>query len=160
MTQIHEWAIAHRIPITAVYDLLSRLGMGAESPQPSVKSGMSEAAVQQRVRIEAARNGVILWRNNVGALRDERGVPVRYGLCNDTAAVNERIKSGDLIGIRKRLIDSSMIGHTLGQFVSRECKPDGWRFTGTPREVAQAKWIEIVIANGGDAAFATGAGSI
>jgi len=43
-----------------------------------------------------------------------------------------------------------------GQFVSREVKRPGWRYTGTEREVAQLRWIEIVTALGGDAKFTTG----
>jgi len=58
--------------------------------------------------------------------------------------VNQSLKSGDLIGIRPG-----------GQFVSLECKPAGWKYTGTPRELAQAKWAALVRSLGGHARFVT-----
>lgn len=109
---------------------------------------MNEATVQAAIRLEASRLGIHLWRNNVGALKDETGRYIRFGLANDSNAVNHRIKSGDLIGIRSG-----------GIFVSREIKPLGWKFSGTEREWAQQRWIELVNAAGGDAAFCTGEGS-
>lgn len=116
----------------------------------------SEAAVQQQIRITASQRGWRLWRNNVGVLRDERGVPVRYGLANESAAVNATIKSADLIGIRPVLITQDMVGTVIGQFVSVECKREGWHYTGTKREVAQQRWAEMVRALGGHACFSTG----
>ena len=122
---------------------------------------MSESAAQVLVRLEAARKGVTLWRNNVGVLLDKRGVPVRYGLANDSSAVNSQFKSADLIGIRPLLITPAHVGLVVGQFVSREIKAPGWRFSpNDPREAAQLRWAELVLSLGGDAAFATGEGSI
>jgi hypothetical protein len=46
-----------------------------------------------------------------------------------------------------------MVGKTIAQFVSRECKPEGWRFSNSPREEGQAKWAGLVNAAGGDACF-------
>lgn len=116
----------------------------------------NEATAQALVRLEAARRGWVLYRNNVGVLPDARGVPVRFGLANDSAAVNANVKSADLIGIRPVLITPDMVGKTIGQFVSREVKAPGWRFTGTERELAQLRWIELVLRYGGDASFCTG----
>src|ERR1700677_1701677 len=82
----------------------------------------SESQVQSLVRLEAARKNIRLWRNNVGVLQDETGRPVRYWLANDSKALNEKIKSGDLVGWRPMLITPAMIGATVAQFVSRECK--------------------------------------
>ena len=118
--------------------------------------GMNEATVQALERLAAAKRGDILFRNNVGVLLDQRGVPVRFGLANDSAAVNEHVKSADLIGIKRVVVTPEMVGQTLGVFYSREVKAEGWRFTGTPREVAQLRWIELVTKYGGDAAFTTG----
>lgn len=115
-----------------------------------------EAAIQSRVRLEAARKNWQLWRNNVGVLRREDGVPVRFGLANDSKAVNALIKSGDLIGIRPVLITPEMVGTVIGQFCSVECKREGWAYN--PRdahEAAQMRWAEIVMLNGGHAVFAT-----
>lgn len=118
---------------------------------------MSEAGVQQRVRIAASEIGWTLFRNNVGVLRDERGVPVRFGLANESSAQNKIIKSGDLIGIRPILITQDMVGQVIGQFVSLECKHEKWRYTGTVHEEAQAKWRDLVRSMGGYADFTTGA---
>lgn len=129
-------------------------------------SGASESRVQALVRLEAPHAGVRLWRNNVGVLRDETGRPVRYGLANDTAALNGRIKSGDLIGWRKTLITPEFVGHHVAVFISRECKAEDWmpapptdvaRFA---REEAQRRWCSLVNADGGDARFATGQGTL
>lgn len=120
----------------------------------------NESTIQALVRLEAAARGLALWRNNVGALPDPRGVPVRFGLANDSAAVNANVKSADLIGIRPVLITPDMVGRTIGQFLSREVKAPGWVYRGTARELAQLRWIEIVTAHGGDAAFCTGPGSL
>lgn len=160
MSAIHDWARTWGVSPVAVLDLLQRLGQGATTPQDTGKGGESEAAVSNEVRLDAAKHDCILWRNNVGAYLDDRGVMIRYGLCNDTKKLNESIKSHDLIGIRKVLITQGMVGTVLGQFVSRECKERGWVYCGTQREVAQAKFGDIVISMGGDASFTTGKGSL
>lgn len=115
----------------------------------------SEAAVQALVRLEAARKGVRLWRNNVGVLKDKTDRPVRYGLANDSSALNANLKSGDLIGWRPVVITQAMVGTTIAQFVSRECKAVGWVYRGDEREQAQLRWHTMVRDAGGDSAFAT-----
>jgi len=118
---------------------------------------MNEASIQSMVRLEAARRGWKLWRNNVGVLLDARGVPVRYGLANDSKAVNQSVKSADLIGIRPVVITPEMVGQVIGQFVSIECKHEGWRPSMTDEhERAQARWAELVLLAGGYATFSTG----
>ena len=120
----------------------------------------SEALIQQRVRIACSQRGWRVWRNNVGVLRDERGVPVRYGLANESSAMNQQYKSSDLIGIKPVLITEAHIGQTLGVFVALECKREGWHYTGTPREVAQKRWIDMVRSIGGVAGFVSDADAI
>ena len=44
-------------------------------------------------------------------------------------------------------------GTLIGQFVSRECKHGGWKWTGTEREVAQQNWAALIVSHGGDASF-------
>lgn len=117
---------------------------------------MSESRAQGRIVLEAGNLGFWLSRNNVGALRDSRGRVVRYGLANETAALNRRIKSGDLIGIRQVLIEPHHVGLTLGQFASVEVKEPGWTYSGRGREPAQLAWIEHVRKLGGFACFADG----
>jgi hypothetical protein len=121
----------------------------------------SETYVQSLVRLEAGRKGLKLWRNNVGVLTNaETGQPVRYGLANDSPALNKSIKSGDLIGWRSIVITPAHVGTKLAQFVSRECKRPNWKFTGTDREKAQLRWAEVLNADGGDGCFVTGEGTL
>lgn len=131
----------------------------------------SEAIVQSRVRLEAPARGVRLWRNNVGVLKREDGTPVRFGLGNDSAQLNAQIKSSDLIGWRVRVITVADViaaggSITIAQIVARECKPSNW--TPAPptdvqryeRERAQRAWIDLINADGGDACFVTGVGTL
>jgi hypothetical protein len=118
---------------------------------------VSEADAQTAVRLLASKAGCRLWRNNIGAGRLENGSFVRWGLANDSEAVNRRIKSADLIGIRPVLIGPEHLGQTLGVFLSREVKAPGWRYN--PREArqhAQMAWCELIRSLGGDAEFTTG----
>lgn len=144
----------------ALQELAGLFGMHGDHTLPAAAVGTSEAAVQSVVRLEAAHKGVRLFRNNVGVLTDENGRPVRYGLANDSKQVNEKIKSGDLIGWRPVLIEQRHVGQVIAQFVSRECKRVGWRYTGEGREVAQLAWAQLCVAGGGDAAFCTGEGTL
>ena len=153
---VHQWATDWGIPQHAAVDLLVRLGVGYEPTKLMELDGWSEAAIQSRVRLEAAKNDMLLWRNNVGALQDDTGRVVRYGLCNDTAAVNKRVKSSDLIGMKKTWITQQMVGTYIGQFAAREVKEYGWVYTGDPHEEAQLKFGQIVTAWGGDFKFTTG----
>lgn len=121
---------------------------------------MNEEAVKNRVRLEAANIGIRLWRNNVGAMHTDDGRFIRFGLANDSKAVNELIKSGDLIGIKPVMITVEMIGKTIGQFISREVKRSNWRYAGTPREQAQLRWIELINSLGGDACFVNTEGTL
>ena len=102
-------------------------------PPPPPPGQGSEQRIQSAVRLEAARKGYTLWRNNVGVLLDKRGVPLRYGLANDSAAVNGIFKSADLIGW-----DAS------GRFVSIEVKADKGRV-----HPAQENWANLVNSRGG-----------
>lgn len=155
------WATRNNVSPVALQELQVLLSANDHAPpvaDPATQSG--EARVQSMIRIEAAQAGVWLSRNNVGAFVDpESGRLVRYGLANETKQQNQMVKSADLIGFRKRVILPTDVGSTIAQFVSRECKAEGWRYTGTKREVAQAAWRDFINANGGDAAFASGPGS-
>lgn len=154
------WALRHHVSHEALNEL--RLGVGAAlpPPPPPPRGVGPEAHAQALVRLDAAQKGVHLWRNNVGVLEDKTGRPVRYGLANDSRQLNAVFKSSDLIGVRPVTIGPEHVGRVLGQFVARECKPAGWRYTGSDREEAQAAFIHAVLSQGGDAAFATGPGSL
>ena len=116
----------------------------------------SEAAVQAALRAKASEHGWRIFRNNVGVLPDERGVPVRFGLANDSPALNKICKSSDLIGIRPVVITPEMVGSIIGQFVAIECKSEDWHYAGSEREKAQLKFIEMITTMGGYAKFSTG----
>ncbi len=161
MSALHEWAIAWRIPVAALQDLQTRLGLLTPAFSPATPGyGKTEAYSQSAIRLEAGQKDILLFRNNVGALKDKAGRLIRYGLANDSADMNDVIKSADLIGIRKVLITPQHVGYYIGQFVSREAKEPGWQYTGADREVAQLAWLNMILAHGGDAAFATGAGTL
>lgn len=162
MSVLHEWAVAHRIPIAALQDLQQRLGLLA-LPESAEASGpaKSEAWAQSAIRLEASQKGVRLWRNNVGALFPKESKRlVRFGLANDSEAMNDAVKSADLVGWRPVVIRPEHVGHTLGQFVSVEVKEPGWSYSGTEHEVAQLAWANAVNAAGGFAIFATGPGKL
>lgn len=153
-----QWAIKWGIPYGAVEDL--RREFGAISTEPAPRFGESEASVQNRVRLEASRKGLRVWRNNVGACMDQNGNFIRYGLANDSKKMNDIIKSSDLIGIRPVTIRQRHVGQIIGQFVAREVKAANWSYTGTEREEAQLRFLELVVSLGGDAAFANSGGTL
>jgi len=155
--KLNEWAERWNISTRALDDLraLFRIDSGHAGT-----SGQSESAVQSEVRLEAVTVGARLWRNNVGATYQRDGSFLRYGLANESGAVNAQVKSADLIGIRPVTIQPEMVGWTIGQFVSREVKAGGWQYRATDREQAQLRWAELILSLGGDACFATGKGTL
>lgn len=168
-----EWATRWNVPPQAVLELAA---VPDFVPDPPTKVVESEGGVQSLVRLEAARKGYRLWRNNVGAgqvvhakiirqmcptcqsLISRR--PIRWGLANDSSNLNAELKSGDLFGWRRRLITDAMVGMVIAQTVNRECKPVGWTYTGDEHEAAQLRWHAMILADGGDSAFVTGEGSL
>jgi hypothetical protein len=149
---LDKWAARWHIPPAALAELKASTGI---YPAPVTVAGVSETAVQQQIRLEAGRRGVALFRNNNGACMDEDGRMVRYGLANDSKAMNEKLKSHDLIGITPHVITVRDVGSTVGVFTSVEVKRAGWVYKGTKREKAQLAWSELVIKLGGRAMFAT-----
>ena len=156
---LDEWDLQWNIPPFAIRELRIMLGTHHEGTAPK-QSEISEAGIQSLIRREATKKGARLWRNNVGATPTPQGSFIRYGLANESSVVNSHIKSADLIGIKPVLITQKMVGATFGQFLSREVKHPGWQYTGNERERAQLKWAELIISLGGDAAFATGEGTL
>jgi hypothetical protein len=96
---------------------------------------MSEQQIQQQIRLALGKGDARLWRNNTGALRDENGRLVSYGLCKGSA---------DLIGFRSIEIGSQRIA----QFVALEVKSA----TGRPTE-EQRHFLALVERMGGIAAI-------
>lgn len=164
MSFLEQWAARHGVSHTALSELttITAAALLPDNLQPMAKT---EGGVMDLVRMEGAAKGVTLMRNNVGALNayDEntgRARLVRYGLANDSAAINGYTKSSDLIGFRPVIIGMGDVGRTIAQFTARECKKPGWKYTGTDREQAQKRFIDLVNAAGGDAAFAAGPGTL
>lgn len=153
MTTLHQWAKDWGIPPDAVNDLIRRMTTATTRDSSTAST---EAGASQRVRLQYAEAGHVMWRNNVGVFMNEQGVPVRCGIANESKQMNKKIKSSDLIGIQQVLITHEMVGGIMGQFVAREVKEPGWRYMATDREQAQLAFIELVLSKGGDAAFTTG----
>jgi len=145
-TALQGWAQRWSIPAPCLADLLKCMGVGDVPPEPSTPTySLSEAWTQSTVTLEAPRFGVWLTRNNVGARKivedDGSTRMLRFGLANESKQRNAVLKSGDLIGIRPVVITAQMIGCTIGQFVSRECKRPGWSTAATrtrrPRRIGR-----------------------
>lgn len=154
MTLIAQWATRHGVSPLAVRELWELMN----SPIIDSVHGVSgsEAAGQQRIKLEAPKQGVRLWRNNVGACIDENGNYIRYGLANESKAMNAKIKSSDLIGITPITVTGPMVGGVLGVFTAYECKKPGWKHNpNNKREQAQNSFMQLVIGMGGIAQFAT-----
>ena len=101
---------------------------------------MNETTILQRVRLALGKvPGLRLFRNNTGALKDQSGRLVRYGLHPGSA---------DLIGWRSIVVTPGMVGRRLAVFVSIECKaPDG---RVRPEQV---NWLQQIAAAGGIASI-------
>lgn len=146
-----DWAARWGLPPEAIEEL-SALCTYA----PPADAALSEAGVQSRVRLAAASQGVLAWRNNVGAGKLENGSFLRWGLANDSAALNDVCKSADLIGIKRRLITTSDVGTVIGQFWSRESKRSDWVAPiNDPAHRAQLAWAAMINSRGGDAKIVT-----
>ena len=116
----------------------------------------NEAVVQQQVRLAMARLGAQVWRNQSGAMEDKTGRIVRFGLSNDSAALNAAIKSADLVGITPMTVQAHHVGRTVGVFTAIEVKRPGWHLTpGDKRGQAQKRFLDIVVGVGGMAGFVT-----
>jgi hypothetical protein len=100
----------------------------------------SEQHIQQHIRLACSTGPVRLFRNNTGALRDQNGRPVSFGLCKGSA---------DLIGWTTRTITADMVGHQVAVFTSIEVKTATGRLTPEQRQ-----WLAAVEDAGGIAGVA------
>lgn len=114
---------------------------------------LPEAEVQAQVRLQYSHQCKgVLWRNNVGAFKSPNGQWVRYGLANDSKAMNKEIKSSDTIGWTPVMITPEMVGHTLPVFTSIEIKEEGLCSTAkmnSDHVKAQQRWCDRISAAGG-----------
>lgn len=158
MLILHNWARRWGLPQVAINELMQELGAVDHCADRSPTD--TEDGSQIAVRLEASKKGDRLWRNNVGAGKLQNGRFIRWGICNESHKQNKEIKSSDLIGIRRVVITQEMVGAVFGQFLAREIKRPGWRYRATEEEVAQLRFLTLVLSMGGDAAFATGEGTL
>ena len=170
MTPLHAWSQRWGLPPACLQELLAIMGVTAGAPPPPATGQPgSEAGLQARRVLRAARLGNWLLRNNSGSLMDKRGVPVRFGLGNVSPQVNRIMKSSDLIGIERVLVTSQMVGQVVGVFSAEEIKDPGWVYLGDRQCVckpqgrqcdychqkAQMNFIKKVLSLGGIARFVT-----
>ena len=102
---------------------------------------MNETTILQRIRLEASKiPGLKLFRQNVGALKDQQGRFVQFGLHPGSA---------DLIGWRTVTITPDMIGKQIAVFASVEVKTQDGRVRPD-----QQNWLEQVKKAGGLAVVA------
>lgn len=124
---------------------------------PEAKSSLS-------VRERASDWGLRLFRNNSGALMNEVGIPVRFGLGNESKKVNQELKSGDLIGWTPLIITQEMVGKQVAVFTNIEAKAKGFKerekYNKNTREYGQDKWNKMTNKAGGLAGFASCAADI
>ena len=92
---------------------------------------MKESNIQKMVMLAISEIGSTVWRNNTGVLKNEAGIPVRFGLC---------VGSSDLIGITPVTVTEDMVGKKVGVFTAVEVKtktgrvsPDQQRFLAAVR---------------------------
>lgn len=159
---LNDWALTWGIPAVALQDLRRRMLAETDIPYmpPTGIAPHTEAFSTSQIRLEASTKGYRSFRNNSGACYDENGNFIRYGLANESEQMNKVLKSPDLILIDPRPIPIEAVGRPWGRFVGREAKAPGWVYTGTEREVAQRAFGNLVVAMGGDFAFATGPGTL
>ncbi len=96
---------------------------------------MSETAITKQCLLDLSKeDGVTVWRNNTGALKNQSGQLVRFGLPG----------SGDILGLKRIVITPEMVGKTFGRFIAVENKTK----TGEQRE-QQERFQEMVENHGG-----------
>lgn len=76
--------------------------------------GIEETNLVQKIRIKAAKLGLILFRNNIGKFQDATGRWISYGVGGNGGS--------DLIGGTPVTITQDMIGQTLCVLTCYECK--------------------------------------
>lgn len=151
-----EWQRKHGITADALADLVTIVGLDVEPGDYD----QSEKSVQDEARLIISQKGGRAFRNNKGVLKDARGVPVRFGLCNDTEKMGKNLRSSDLICCVPRLITQDMVNTTIGQFWAIEVKNRGWHYTGDEHEQGQLRFGQLIIGLGGEFKFYNGEGDL
>lgn len=90
---------------------------------------MKESDIMRACMLALSEAGCLIWRQNVGTLKNAAGIPIKFGLC---------VGSSDLIGLTP-----------TGRFLAVEIKTSKGRAT-----TEQLRFIEAVRARGGVAGIA------
>lgn len=152
MTTIEQWAIRHGVSQMALYELYALYQPTGDAHE----DGVSESATSKECELIAARAGQRIWRNNSGALKNEQGMMVRYGLGNTSAKINAVMKSSDYIGIKTIVITPADVGRKIGMFIAAEMKRPNWHMTPSDKRAqAQATFGAVVEHAGGEFRFIT-----
>lgn len=93
-----------------------------------------EGKVQDDVEVLASSFFSRLLRNNSGALFNDLGTMVRYGLGNISAKFNKKNKSSDLIGWTTITITPDMVGRKVAIFTAIEIKPETFKINPPYRD--------------------------
>ena len=91
-----------------------------------------ELAIQNAIRLALGAGPARLWRNNTGALKDQQGRLVRFGLCPG---------SSDLIGLRQVVVTPDMVGQTVALFTAIEVKDQGRATTEQQAFIAMVQQV-------------------
>jgi hypothetical protein len=148
-----EWAVSAGLSMEQIRSYQTHLGTYDERLTDG--EGASEASVLARCKVRASKMGGRLWRNNKGAAYLQDGTFLRYGILNDSKRISDEIKSSDLIGGYPLLITPAMVGTTVCQLWLVECKKEDWHFGADDHDNAQLKFLELGLAMGARATFAT-----
>ncbi len=90
---------------------------------------MKEMDILRLIMVTLSEAGCVVWRNNVGVLKNAAGIPIKFGLC---------VGSSDIIGVAP-----------CGRFLAVEVKTEKGR--PTPDQI---RFIEAVKRKGGIAGIA------
>ena len=102
---------------------------------------MTEMNRLRSIMLGISKPGVRIWRNNCGALKDQDGRLIRFGVANPGGS--------DLIGWRSMTVTPDMVGSKVAVFLAIEVKGERGRATD-----AQVNFIARVKADGGLAGVA------
>lgn len=94
---------------------------------------------------------MVTFRNNCGVLKDQRGIPVHFGVGGPTPGKPSKGGS-DFIGYEVVIITPEMVGKKVAIFTAHELKADECN-EGTATIAAQENFIAQVNEDGGRAGF-------
>lgn len=113
---------------------------------------LTEDQINSWVILNAMKqHGSMLFRNNSGVLRNERGTPIRFGLGNTSSQMNRIFKSSDQIGITPV---QCPCGRHYGVFTALEMKKPGWKYRNSDQTaLGQLNFINRIREKSGIAGF-------